>query len=214
MNVVREIPEVMHRALFRTLSLLTPQKQGAILRGYFDWWHRKPDPWALGTDGYELHKYKTTLGLLPARPYKRILEVGCSEGVFTRELAAVYPQAEITGIDISQRALERARARNTAAKVEFLHANIVTHRPGRHFDLVFCAETLYYLGRPDRLRQASAGLGELLVPGGLLVMVHPWPEAARLHRYLDADPAVVKIDEVVDTTAHRPFSVSLYQAHQ
>ncbi|GAA3442775.1 class I SAM-dependent methyltransferase [Planomonospora venezuelensis] len=213
MTIPARLPETMHRMLFRTLSLLTPRGQGAVLGRYFDWWHRRPDPWNLGTDGYEHHKYTTTLRQLPARPYRRILEVGCSEGVFTRLLATAYPDAEITGIDISARALDRARRRMGATRrVRFLEADILSHRPDHRFDLVFCAETLYYLGRGDRVRRASARLSDLLDSAGLLVMVHPWPEAERLHRHLEAGTAVAKLTEHVEITVHRPFAVAVYQA--
>ncbi|MEO3808437.1 class I SAM-dependent methyltransferase [Sphaerisporangium sp. B11E5] len=203
----------MHRTFFRALSLLTPGRQGALLRRYFDWWHRRPDPWNLGTDGYERHKYATTLGRLPARPYRRILEVGCAEGVFTELLMAAHPGAEITGIDISERALDRARSRiGDVPRVRFEQADILEHRAPHGFDLVVCAETLYYIGRDDRLRQASARLCGMLAPGGLLVLVHPWPESRRLHRHVGADLTVTPLTEHVDTGTHRPFSVALYQA--
>ncbi|WP_449062964.1 class I SAM-dependent methyltransferase [Planomonospora algeriensis] len=214
MTITAQIPQTLHRALFKTVSLLTARGQGAVLRRYFDWWHRRPDPWNLGTDDYEQHKYATTLRQLPARSYRRILEVGCSEGVFTWLLADTYPDAEITGIDISRRALERARRRTgeEARRVRFLQADILTHDPGHRFDLIFCAETLYYLGRDDRVRHACARLSALLEPAGLLVMVHPWPESQRLHRHLNADAAVSKLTEQADTTVHRPFSVAVYRA--
>jgi trans-aconitate methyltransferase len=213
MTVVLEMAEILHRTLFRALSLLTPRRQGAVLRRYFDWWHRRPDPWHLGTDRYERHRYVTMLGRLPARPYRRILEVGCSEGVFTEILMKAHPGAEITGIDISERALARARHRiGDTSRVRFEQADILGHRVVHRFDLVVCAETLYYLGRDDRLRHASAQLCRLLAPGGLLVLAHPWPESRRLHRHIAADTAVSAVTEHIDTRTHRPFSVALYQA--
>lgn len=203
----------MHRTLFKTISLLSPRGQGGVLRRYFDWWHRTPDPWKLGTDGYEQHKYATTLGQVPDRPYRRILEVGCSEGVFTRLLATSYPRTDIMAIDISHRALLRARERTSQApgRTAIVQADIVTFTANQGFDLVFCAETLYYLGRDDRLRAASARLAGLLTPGGVLVLVHPWPEAERLHRFVETDPALSRIAHHVQDASHRPFSVAVYQ---
>ncbi|MEO3867977.1 SAM-dependent methyltransferase [Nonomuraea sp. B12E4] len=205
------LPEIMHRAFFRALSLLSPAGQEVVLRRYFDWRHRVPDPWRLATDGYEQEKYRSTLRQLPARPYRRIIEVGCSEGVFTRALAAAYPEAEIIGVDVSERALARARRRVPEdGRVRFIRADILTHRAEPRFDLVFCSETLYYLGRHERLCRASAQLGGLLGPGGVLVAVHPWPEAARLHRYLDAHASLSRLTEQVHTACARPFAVTVY----
>ncbi|TDD36154.1 methyltransferase domain-containing protein [Nonomuraea terrae] len=207
------LPELMHRTFFRTLSLLSPRGQAVVLRRYFDWWHRSPDPWKLSTDDYEQHKYRSTLECLPARPYQRIMEVGCSEGVFTETLAKTYPEAEITGVDVSERALERARARVPEnGRVRFLQADILTHQVEPRFDLVFCSETLYYLGRHDRLHRASDQLSALLAPDGVLVAVHPWPEARRLHRFLDGHPSLSRLTERVYTTPPRPFTVAAYGA--
>ncbi|WP_169789052.1 class I SAM-dependent methyltransferase [Nonomuraea candida] len=208
------LPELAHRTLFRTLSLLPPKGQGLVLRRYFDWWHRSPDPWKLSTDGYEQHKYRSTLEQLPPRPYRRIIEVGCAEGVFTQALAAAYPEAEITGVDVSERALERARARvpDDGGRVRFIQADILTHRAEHRFDLVFCSETLYYLGRHERLQRASAQLSGLLAPDGVLVAVHPWPEATRLHGYLDAHGSLARLTEQVYQTPPRPFAITIYGA--
>ncbi|WP_143590964.1 class I SAM-dependent methyltransferase [Thermoactinospora rubra] len=214
MGFTRKMPEIMHRSFFGAVSALGSHAQGAILRRYFDWWHRRPDPWNLASDAYEQHKYLTTISRLPARPYPRILEVGCSEGVFTELLARTYPEAQIAGVDISRRALDRARRRTLHAvgRVRFVHADILELGVRGGFHLVFCAETLYYLGRDSRLGRAAERLGEVLVPGGVLVLVHPWPEARRLHAFVDTSPAVCKIDEHVEPHAVRPFAVSLYEA--
>jgi trans-aconitate methyltransferase len=205
------LPDLLHRTFFRALSLLSPRHQGMVLSRYFEWRHRRPDPWKFATDGYERERHRTTLEHLPARPYRSILEVGCGEGVFTDVLARAYPEAEILGVDVSERALARARLRvPEAGRVRFVCADILTHRTDRRFDLVLCSETLYYLGRRERLRRASAWLGELLLPDGVLVAVHPWPEATRLHRHLDA--ALFRLAEKVCAAGPRPFAITIYLA--
>ncbi|MER0481074.1 class I SAM-dependent methyltransferase [Streptomyces sp. Edi2] len=224
-----------HRALFAALSLLGLRGQGRVLHWYFDWWHRRPDPWGLAVDDYEQFKYATTLRQLPRRPYRRILDVGCSEGAFTHRLAAAFPQAEITGVDISERALARARAsaafRASAAgrpapalgsavpapgferPPRFERLNILTTAPPEdRFDLVFCAELLYYLGRHRHLRRACAHLTRAVAPGGLLVLVHPWPESRRFCAYFEAAAGFRCVAEQVEPDSFRPFAVSIYEA--
>ncbi|WP_176955484.1 class I SAM-dependent methyltransferase [Sinosporangium album] len=207
------VPDLVHRTLFRAVSLLASGGQGPLLRTYFDWWHRNPDPWRLATDHYEAHKYKTTLDAVPEGRYERILEVGCSEGVFTKLLADAYPDAGIVGVDISSRALGRARERvgDTGSRVRFIQADILNPGLRGDFDLVFCAELLYYLGRTPRLRHASSRLTAFMRPGAHLVAVHPWPEATRLHAFLDADPALSTVGNHVERNVDRPFAVSLYR---
>ncbi len=203
--------DALHRGFFRTLSRFGSKRQGELLQLYFDWWHRRADPWGHATDDYEQHKYLTTLGQVPAGDYDRILEVGCSEGTFTRLLADRYQASRITGVDISRRAIGRARSQNTEeSRVRFHAMDIINEQPSGMFDLVFCAEMLYYVGRTGCLAGVSRQIAALLAPGGLLVLVHPWPESADLHRHFAADPALTRRDEHVDTDACRPFSVSLY----
>ncbi|MDF5757545.1 class I SAM-dependent methyltransferase [Spongiactinospora sp. TRM90649] len=201
--------DALHRMLFGVMSVVSSRGQGRLLGRYFDWWHRKPDPWNYHGEPYEKHKHQRTIEVLPARPYTRILDVGCSEGTFTHLVSAAYPQAETLGVDISQRALSRAAAGGSSAR--FLALDILNDSPGGSFDLVFCAETLYYLGRSGRLRQASARLRTLLAPGGLLVLTHPWPEARHLYRCLDADTALLRTAEHVDDESDRPFAITIYQ---
>ncbi|MET8003539.1 class I SAM-dependent methyltransferase [Nonomuraea glycinis] len=214
MTAAKDLADKMHRTFFRTLSLLSSRGQGALLRRYFDWWHRRPDPWNMGTDAYEQAKYAATLAQVSAGPYRRILEMGCSEGVFTQRLVRAHPDAHVTAVDISERALRRAaeRVAEAADRTLLVAADLLTFTAEHRYDLVFCSETLYYVGRGDRLRQASAQLIGLLAPGGVLVLVHPWPEARRLHRFVDASGAVSRVSEFVETAAHRPFAVSVYRA--
>ncbi|MFD0477075.1 class I SAM-dependent methyltransferase [Nonomuraea thailandensis] len=135
-------------------------------------------------------------------------------GVFTHALATTYPDAEITGMDVSGRALGRARQRvpEEGGRVRFVQADLLTHPAERHYDLAFCSETLYYLGRHERLQRAAEQLSALLVPDGVLVAVHPWPEADRLHGYLDAHESLKRLGEEVHTASPRPFAVTVYGA--
>lgn len=203
----------LHRTLFELLSYSGPRLHGALLTQYFDWWHRRPDPWQHAVDPYERHKYERTLDKVPMRSYRRILDVGCSEGTFTRLVAAAHPTAHTVGVDVSARAIERAAARSAVddANIRFETMDILNEAPDGTFDLMFCAETLYYLGRDDRLRQACRRMRDLLTPGGALVLVHPWPESQALHRYFADDPEFHPMAEHVDDAARVPFAVEVYE---
>lgn len=209
-----KIGDVLHRRLFGIMSALPGGASTGVLRGYFDWFHRRPDPWGHAVLDYEQRKYAATLAAVPPGHYRRILDVGCSEGTFAALLAETYPAAEIVGVDISARALERARGRVAAAggrTTRFLALDIVTDSPPGRFDLVFCAETLYYLGRRERSRLAAQRLGALLEPGGRLVLVHPWPEARALYMDLDTDPTLACHAEHVVDDPTRPYAVTTYR---
>ncbi|MGW4801326.1 alpha/beta hydrolase [Nonomuraea sp. NPDC004297] len=200
----------LHRLLYRLLSLLPASAQGRFLRHYFEWVHHVPDPWRYETEPYEIDKYETTLRHLPHGAYRRILDVGCSEGAFTRRLAAAYPGAECWGVDISDRAVSRAAAKAGGA-ARFATLDFLNEDPGGTFDLVVCAETLYYAGRGERLRALFGRFRSFMEPGAILVLVHEWPEARGLYRHLDENPGFRKVSEHPYEHPVRPYAVTVYE---
>ncbi|GAA5064630.1 trans-aconitate methyltransferase [Thermocatellispora tengchongensis] len=205
-----KVGDALHRAFFTLVSHLPAAGSRRLLGGYFDWWHRRPDPWHYTTDRYERDRHSATLRRLPRRDYRRILDVGCSEGTFTDLLAASFPEAETIGVDISSHAVRAAAARR-ASKARFLHLDIRHQAPEGLFDLAICSEMLYYVGDAAMLRQVSRRLRELLAPGGLLALAHPWPEARRLHRHFTADAGLEALGEHVVLDRSRPYAIALYQ---
>jgi SAM-dependent methyltransferase len=119
-----------------------------------------PDPWNYRTSDYEREKYADTLAALPSRPLGSVLEVGCSIGVFTRQLAARCER--VLGIDFSPRALALARARvGGLMNVQLRQASFPEQAPEGQWDAVVCSEVLYYLDQ-EGLRQATRWLSEQL----------------------------------------------------
>jgi trans-aconitate methyltransferase len=202
-------PNRVHRLLFGAISKTGPRVQARLLRHYFDLWHVRPDPWGVSTDPYERHKYTTTLEQVPDGSYRRILDVGCSEGNFTLLASAAFPQAETVGGDISTRALSRARgeAVRTGSTARFVRFDLLTDDPGGRFDLVFCGEVLYYLGQTETVADR---LARTLEPGGHLVLTHSRPQARLLHTYFDAHPELASVSEVDGEYDGRFYSVSVY----
>lgn len=130
----------------------------------------KADPWHY-TSPYEQIKYQQSLDLLPARPFKRALEIGCAEGHFTAQLA---PRCEVLlAADLSRVALERAAQRCAGLDhIQFLSLDLSLDPLPGQFDLVVCSEILYYVGGRETLPAIAEKLSEALLPGGLLLMAH------------------------------------------
>ncbi|MGQ0483512.1 MAG: class I SAM-dependent methyltransferase [Pseudonocardia sp.] len=205
---------VLHRRFFELLSRLPEPAHSRVLRQVFDRKYDHPDPWGVKSGSpngaYQRRKFRTTLDCVPIGYYSRVLDAGCGEGAFTRLLAEAFSDAEVVGIDIAADAVERAAAMAPRQDVQYLTANLLDNSPPGMFDLVFCNEVLYYLGGSGQ-RRAAERLISALIPGGMLVLVHPWPEARRLHDPFDVDPALIKLEEFIDDDQHRPFAVGLYQ---
>jgi predicted TPR repeat methyltransferase len=117
------------------------------IRTFMDGLWQRGDPWHIESSEYERERYTYLLGMLRGRHYMRVLEIGCGAGVLTRLLA---PHADqIVALDISQTAIDRARALNTSpAVVDFRVVNIMDYKPHADgpWDLIVFSETICYLG--------------------------------------------------------------------
>jgi SAM-dependent methyltransferase len=142
--------------------------------------YRKVDPWQFFTSAYELRKYERQMLAIADRQSPRtILEIGCAEGAFTRQLAEKFPAAAITAIDISRAAIERAKAAFLHLQgVTFLHADIRrwARRLKPHaYDVVVWGESLDAVCRELRLPDLAALLeliSAAVAPAGVLCLTN------------------------------------------
>jgi SAM-dependent methyltransferase len=127
------------------------------------------DPWGYCTSAYEREKYAATLAALPAGPIGTALELGCSIGVFTAQLAA--RSERVVALDFAPRALVLARERVAGlANVELLQASFPDQAPAGPWDVVVCSEVLYYLDS-ESLLAATRWLAEQLQHSASVVAV-------------------------------------------
>jgi SAM-dependent methyltransferase len=114
---------------------------------FFEELWAESDPWSLDDSDLDQRRYARQLELLGDRRYGRALEIGCAAGSFTRGLAALCD--ELLAVDISESAIERARAADTGDhNVEYRVANVMEFdlQSAGTWDLVVFTETAYYLG--------------------------------------------------------------------
>ena len=133
--------------------------------------------------------------MAPRDDYKRILEVGTSSGHFTTALAETYPQAKITGIDMSAHMLRHAYHTANANGWDWdLHqmAGENTSFADGSFDLVISYIILHEMPA-DAIRELFAEALRVLEPGGDMLM-------SDVTRYADQDRlAVWKADRGAQT---------------
>jgi ubiquinone/menaquinone biosynthesis C-methylase UbiE len=110
----------------------------------------------------------------PTAP-QNLLDVGCSVGMSTFALQATYPNAQITGMDLSPYFLAVARhnheTHHPEAAVEWIHgAAETTHLPDNSFDLV-SVFLLFHELPADIARQVLREARRILRPGGHFAMM-------------------------------------------
>jgi len=144
---------------------------GSLRPEYFDsLYAQNADPWAFASSPYEAAKYAATLAALPQMRYSSALELGCSIGVLTQQLAPRC--ARLLACDIAEAALSLARSRCAdLPQITFERRDLTTEFPAGRFDLILVSEVGYYLSQAD-LDTLRSRIASALAPGGDVVLVH------------------------------------------
>ncbi|GAA3035799.1 bifunctional PIG-L family deacetylase/class I SAM-dependent methyltransferase [Microbacterium dextranolyticum] len=128
------------------------------------------DPWGFRTRWYERRKRAALLAALPNEHSRAALELGCANGVLTRELAD--RAARVVAVDGSPEALRHARAFvDDESHVEFAHLRLPDQWPEGRFDLIVVSEIAYYWSE-HALAEAVTRIDESLTQDGAIVVCH------------------------------------------
>lgn len=178
-----------------------------------------PDAGAAG-DAKLRQSYHTLLQQHLPTPPQAILDVGCSVGMSTFALQALYPQAAITGVDLSpyflaiahyrnQQRLQASPAPAELGPIKWLHAPAeATGLPEASFDLV-SAHLIFH-----ELPQAAAiailqEARRLLRPGGHLAIMDMNPRSAA---YAQMPPYILTLLKSTEPYLDEYFALNLEQA--
>jgi MPBQ/MSBQ methyltransferase len=106
--------------------------------------------------------------LLNMIPEKKgtVLDVACGKGATTRHLSKYYFPGNITGINISQKQLRRARLNAPGCKFVFMDATDLKFEDNC-FDVVICVEAAFHFKTRQRFLSEAY---RVLRPGGCLVL--------------------------------------------
>jgi SAM-dependent methyltransferase len=193
-------PKAMLFALLNRASLFLGLKtqRFAFERLYSE----RADPWSYRTSGYEMQKYQRTLDCILAlrKSSESVLEVGCSIGVFSSMLADVFNQ--VTATDISKEALRKAN-RKKSNTTRFVQTDIRKLAIGHQFDVIVCAEVLYYISETDA-DLVCRKLDKHLKPNGVIIVTSgvreiPWED--KLSKYF------LRVYHDVVSDADRPYEI-------
>ena len=115
----------------------------------FDKFYEKIDPWGINENlVIEIlisslnHQFKNQI-------FQKGLDLGCGEGTVTSQLHFVK---DWTGLDISEVAITRAKAKNPEIKFLVMDINDLSQMNSSRYDFILCLETIYYLSSEQRLK--------------------------------------------------------------
>ncbi|MEL7197782.1 MAG: class I SAM-dependent methyltransferase [Pseudomonadota bacterium] len=143
---------------------------------------------------------RVAAGRAPRDHYDTICELGCSTGHYTQALAETYPDAAITGVDLSHRGLEHcARVGNARGAAWTLHQRPAedTQLPEASFDLVTSYILLHEIPA-SVLQEVFDEAFRLLKPGGDLLM-------ADVTRFADMSKIAVWRQDLIARMGGEPY---------
>lgn len=166
------------------------------------------EPWEPESK-YERRKRALVLAALPETTFLSTLELGCSTGALTAELA--LRSRHITGVDASSEAVASATARlASAGNARILRSTLPTEWPPGRFDLFVLSETGYYFTAAE-LKDAVAKMTASALPSAYLTACHwrhpiaGWPlggddvhQILRAHNRLVLLGAYAEDDFIID----------------
>ncbi|MCA1710721.1 MAG: class I SAM-dependent methyltransferase [Actinobacteria bacterium] len=114
---------------------------------------------------HNIHYHRVIHAALP-HPCRSVLDVGCGEGVLTRQLRR--RAVEVLGIDLDEQSIQLAREQSPTADIRYVVGDVLTHPfEDAPFGAVVSVATLHHLDAEAGLRR----MAELVAPGGTLAVV-------------------------------------------
>ncbi len=135
--------------------------------------------------------------------FNSVIDIGCGDGRFVRELFIEFPGRKILGVDYSEKAISLARAMNPM--VRFEQMDITKTRLEETADLITLVEVLEHIP-PDQVRDFIKAAANLLHQDGKMILTVPHINKSLEEKHFQhfnismlekAVSGIFRIDEVV-----------------
>lgn len=96
------------------------------------------------------HKIQTLTNIIKNKNYENIADAGCAGGYMTNQIAKLFPNAKIIGLDIYSSAILHAKKKYP--RIKFLKCDL--HQipfPNNYFNLITCYETIEHVIDPPKV---------------------------------------------------------------
>jgi ubiquinone/menaquinone biosynthesis C-methylase UbiE len=142
---------------------------------------------------------------------QQIVDIGCSVGMSTVAMQSVYPQAQITGIDLSPYFLTVANYRHGCENIQWVHAAAEhTNLPESSYDLVSLFLICHELPQSATL-QIFQEAKRLLKPGGHIAIMDMNPAS---EIYSQMPPYILTLLKSTEPYLDQYFSLDIDKALQ
>lgn len=143
-------------------------KQDRIYQKIENLYKTHNDPWRMLGSAYEKDRLIKLLTLVKSVPHKKVLEIGCAKGDFTKALTQIADV--VVAIDVAGKAVGLTKKKAPKASVQV--ATFANYKAGgQKFDVIVCAETLYYINDKDQALRKMRTLGHYLLTSHFLLYV-------------------------------------------
>jgi len=101
-----------------------------------------------------------------------IIDIGCGDGRFTRELFNKFTDVRVKGLDYSTQSIQLAKALNNDLNIDFYSLNIIENQLSEKFSTATLMEVYEHI-EPNLADHFLKGIYNLLEPGGILHLTVP-----------------------------------------
>lgn len=203
----------LHRNLYGAIGLLPPSINERVIGALFDRKFRTADPWQYGSRAEEFERITAIVNAAAGTCSPRqIIELGCAEGALSRALTNRFPDAFLYGVDISPRAIARAKEKAAPSRSSFEVADVRNWSPRRlstTADLIVACDVLYYLGSKTAVRELTERMADWLEPGGIVVFGHAHDRARVLHSQSSISEELESVAELHNRRLS--YGISIYR---
>lgn len=153
---------------------------------------RMDDFFAARVDGYDEHMrmtiegatdfYAYTASLLPAEKGARVLDLGCGTGLELEEYFRINPEADVTGIDLSEAMLKALKKKIPDRKIHLIHGSYFDVPFGeKEYDAAVSVESLHHFP-VDKKETLYRKLYTALKDNGNFVLTDYFAESEELEK--------------------------------
>ena len=109
------------------------------------------------------------LSFIDFKDVHSVLDLGCGQGILSSKLASLLPNAQIMGLDLSERMIEIAKNKITNPHIKFMCGDYYSYINQDKFDLIICFDAYPHFLDKEGFADKSY---DLLSNNGRLIIMH------------------------------------------